>query len=157
MELEKAVKKWDQVAQPIQVSARSRGIRHDLSHEVAGKIRSLAVELCNKHGLLDISERLTALQQEVFAEVDRLVEQSEEDFTALSSLASDVNVQREKPRSPKPVASSISRTPMLGSSVTEWFRGLVELVGVLIGIIWYCIVLGVLIWMLGAFIWELYT
>ena len=82
-QLEEVVKNWDRVAQPIQVSARSRGTSHGLSHEIAGEIRSLAVDLFNEHGLLDISKRLTALQQKVFAEVDRVVEQSEEDATAL--------------------------------------------------------------------------
>ncbi|MDE2916649.1 MAG: hypothetical protein OXM00_05425 [Paracoccaceae bacterium] len=85
--LEKVVKNWDTVAQPIQISTRSRGLSHDLSHEVAGEIRGLAVELFNKHDLLDLSKRLTALQQEVFAEVDRVVEQSEEDASALDGIA----------------------------------------------------------------------
>ena len=56
-QLEKVVKNWDRVAQPIQVSAHSRGTGHSLSHEVAGEIRSLAVDLFNEHGLLDISKR----------------------------------------------------------------------------------------------------
>ena len=86
-QLESVVKNWDTVAQPIQVSARSRGLSHELSHEVAGEIRSLAVDLFNEHGLLDLSKRLTALQQEVFAEVDRVVEQSEEDASALDEIA----------------------------------------------------------------------
>ena len=86
-QLAKVVKNWDTVAQPIQVSARSRGLTHDLSHKVAGGIRSLAVDLFNDHGLLDISKRLTALQQEVFAEVDSVVEQSKEDASALDKMA----------------------------------------------------------------------
>ena len=86
-QLEEVVRNWDRVAQPIQLSARSQGTGHDLSLEVAGRIRSLAVDLFNEHGLLDVSKRLTALQQEVFAEVDRVVEQSEEDATALNKIA----------------------------------------------------------------------
>lgn len=86
-QLEKVVKNWDRVAQPIQVSAHSRGTNHSLSHEVASEIRSLAVELANEHELFDVSKRLTALQREVFAEVDRVVEQSEEDASALDEIA----------------------------------------------------------------------
>ena len=86
-QLEEVVKNWDRVVQPIQVSARSRGTSHDPSHEIAGEIRGLAVHLFNEHGLLDVSKRLTALQQEVFAEVDSVVEQSEEDATALDEVA----------------------------------------------------------------------
>ena len=85
--LEEVVRNWDRVAQPIQLSARSQGTSHGLSHRVAGVIRSLAVDLFNQHGLLDISKSLTALQQEVFAEVDKVVEQSEEDATTLDEIA----------------------------------------------------------------------
>ena len=86
-QLEKVVRNWDMVAQPIQVSARSRGLSHDHSHEIAGAIRSLSVDLFNKHDLLDLSKRLTILLQEVFAEIDRVVEQSEEDASALDEIA----------------------------------------------------------------------
>ena len=86
-QLETVVRNWDRVAQPIQVSARSRGTSHDLSHEVAREMRSLAVDLVNEYGLVDVSRRLTALQQEVFAEVDQVVEQSEEDASTLHEIA----------------------------------------------------------------------
>ena len=86
-QLEEVVKNWDRVAQPIQVSARSRGKNHDLSHKIAQEIRSLAVYLNNEHGLLDLSRRLTILQQEVFAEIDRIVEQLSEDTSALEQIA----------------------------------------------------------------------
>ena len=87
LQLEEIVKNWDRIVQPIQVSARSRGTDHGLSHEIAGEIRSLSVDLFNEHGLLDISKRLTALQQEVFAEVDKVIEQSADDATALNEIA----------------------------------------------------------------------
>ena len=86
-QLETVVKNWDRVAQPIQVSAHSRGTNHSMSHDVAGEIRRLAVDLFNEHDLLDISKKLTALQQAVFAEVDRVVEQSEADASALDEIA----------------------------------------------------------------------
>ncbi|MCY3763102.1 MAG: hypothetical protein OXH50_17790 [Gemmatimonadetes bacterium] len=95
-QLEKMVKNWDTVAQPIQVSARSRGLSHPLSHKVAGKIRNLAVNLFNEHGLLDFSKRLTALQQEVFAEVDRVVEKSEDDVTALNEMEAQTESWKRK-------------------------------------------------------------
>ena len=85
--LEDVVKRWDKVAQPIQVSARSRRIRHDLSYEVAGQIRTLAIKLNNEYGFFDLSKRLTTLQQEVFAEIDEVVEQSNEDASRLDEIA----------------------------------------------------------------------
>ena len=86
-QLEDVVKNWDWVAQPIQVSARSRGTDHDLSHKIAREIRSLAIDLFNDHGLLAIPWKLTVLQQEVFAEIASVVEQSEEDATAFNASA----------------------------------------------------------------------
>ena len=88
-ELARVVKNWDRVAQPAQLSARSRGTSHDPSHKMAKQIRSLAVELCNEHGLLDISRKLTALQQEVFAEVDDVAERLQEDASALDRIAEE--------------------------------------------------------------------
>ena len=70
-----------------QVSARSRGTDHDLSHKIAREIRSLAIDLFNDHGLLAIPWKLTVLQQEVFAEIASVVEQSEEDATAFNASA----------------------------------------------------------------------
>ena len=86
-QLENVVKNWDRVAQPIQVSVRSRGTKHDLSNDVAGEVRSLAIDLFNDHDLLDISRRLTAFQQVVFAEMDSVVERSRKDAAALNGIA----------------------------------------------------------------------
>ncbi|MYG63915.1 MAG: hypothetical protein F4099_00605 [Synechococcus sp. SB0673_bin_10] len=85
--LENVVRNWDRVAQPIQVSARSRGTDHDLSHEIAAEIRSLVFYLLEKHDLLDISKRLTALQQEIFAELDTVVEKLNEDAIVLNKIS----------------------------------------------------------------------
>ena len=85
--LGKVVTKWDTVAQPIQVSSRSRGLAHEASQELAAELRSLAVELTNEYKLIDVSQTLNSLLQRTFAEVDKVVEQSEEDARALDDLA----------------------------------------------------------------------
>ena len=89
-QLEEVVRNWDWVAQPIQVSAQSRGTDHDLSHRIVPKIRSLAFDLFSKHHLLAIPWKLTVLQQEVFAEIASVVEQSEEDAAMLNEFAKRV-------------------------------------------------------------------
>ena len=86
-ELEKVLRNWDFVAQPMQVSCRSKGVRHELSHEVADNVRSLALDLFNTHDMLDTSKRITLLQKEVFAEVDHVLEQSTIDENALKDIA----------------------------------------------------------------------
>ena len=85
--LEAVVRNWDRVAQPIQISHRSRGLDHGPSHDLAAKIRGLAIELFNEHSLLDVSRCLTSLQLEVFAELDKVVEKSEEDAATLEDIA----------------------------------------------------------------------
>lgn len=87
LDLSNLVRRWDAIAQPIQVSARSRGLPHEASETMARQIRDLAISLFNEHDLLDQSRKLTALQQEVFAELDHVVEQLNEDETALEDIA----------------------------------------------------------------------
>ena len=87
--LERVVKNWDYVAQPIQVSFRSRGLNHELSHEVAREIRELAIKLFNEHALLEVSKRLTGIQQEVFAEIAKITEQLDDDAARLDEIAEE--------------------------------------------------------------------
>jgi len=81
------VKNWDTVAQPIQVSTMSRGLAHDASHRVAGTVRDLAIHMFNEHGMLDFSQQLTNMLQEVFAEVVEVAERTAEDADALDGIA----------------------------------------------------------------------
>ena len=99
LNLGSVVKNWDLVAQPIQVSARSRGLDHALSREVGRELRDLAVDLFNEHGLLEISQQLTKLSQEVFAEVDGLVEQAEKDAATLDEIAERIEEHSIKEKS----------------------------------------------------------
>jgi hypothetical protein len=82
-------KNWDTVAQPIQVSMRGRGLRHEPSFEVAAEIRGAAVHLVNAHGHVETARRMTNLLSEAFAEVDEVAERSEEDAAALDQIAED--------------------------------------------------------------------
>ena len=77
--LEQVLRNWDDVVQPIQLSYSTRGLAHELSRKVAGRVRELAVELYNESNLLDVSIKLTAVQRAVFAEDERIAEQAEED------------------------------------------------------------------------------
>ncbi|MDT0619941.1 hypothetical protein RM531_15845 [Salinisphaera sp. P385] len=81
------VKNWDVVAQPIQVSVRSRGLIHEASESMARLVRDLAVWLYNEHNQLDLAKRLTDLQHQVFAELDHVIEQVSEDAAALDDIA----------------------------------------------------------------------
>ena len=85
-QLIQVVKNWDTVAQPIQVSAKSLGLDHDASERIAWLTRGLAVHMFNKHGKLDLSQQLTSMLQEVFAEVGKVAERTYEDADALENI-----------------------------------------------------------------------
>jgi hypothetical protein len=87
-QLSKVIKNWDTVAQPIQVSTRSRGMNHNASYQVAALVRGLAIYLTNELKLTGHSRRLTSLLQDVFAEVDKIVDQTTKDLLALDKVES---------------------------------------------------------------------
>lgn len=97
--LEVVVKNWDIVAQPIQVSNKSRGHDHNESIQVAALIRSLAIHLYNDYGKLELSQKLTSLIKSVFAEVVDVAERASEDESALEEIAENqriINLENKK-------------------------------------------------------------
>ncbi|MCA1856429.1 hypothetical protein LE190_10925 [Massilia oculi] len=84
--LEQVARNWDSVAQPIQVSAKSRGTDHEPSTEIAQSMRSLGIALFNEHEMLEQAQRMTALLQELFAELPEVVERLEADAETLDDL-----------------------------------------------------------------------
>lgn len=84
--LEKVARNWDRIAQPIQLSARSRGTDHIPSHNLAYAIRGLAIKLNNEHGMADQAHRLIGLTQALFAELPEVAEQLKEDAAAIASI-----------------------------------------------------------------------
>ncbi|MGY6630393.1 MAG: hypothetical protein ACXIUL_05220 [Wenzhouxiangella sp.] len=84
--LDAVARNWDKVAQPIQLSAKARGIDHEASRDLAYEIRSLAIDLFNTHDMLSQSQRLTALLQELFAELPEVSERVEQDADALADI-----------------------------------------------------------------------
>ncbi len=86
-QLIQAVKDWDAVAQPIQVSTKGLGQDHQASRQVAGLVRGLAVHMYNKHGKLEFSQQLTNMLKAVFEEVVEVVELVTQDADALGEIA----------------------------------------------------------------------
>ena len=104
-QLLEAVKEWDTIAQPIQLSKKSRGERHTASFEIAWRVRGLAIYLFNEYGKLDFSQQITNMLKEVFAEVIEVEERIMEDLEALEKQAhitksfkkfEEINTQVEK-------------------------------------------------------------
>lgn len=84
--LDAVARNWDKVAQPIQLSAKARGIDHEASRDLAYEIRSLAIDLFNTHDILTQSQRLTGLLQELFAELPEVSERVDQDADALADI-----------------------------------------------------------------------
>lgn len=84
--LDAVARNWDKIAQPIQLSSKARGIDHEASRDLAYEIRSLAIDLFNKHDMLTQSQRLTSLIQELFSEVPDVADRVEEDADALADI-----------------------------------------------------------------------
>ena len=84
--LDAVARNWDKIAQPIQLSSKARGIDHEASRDLAYEIRSLAIDLFNKHDMLAQSQRLTGLIQEIFAEIPEIADRVEEDADALADI-----------------------------------------------------------------------
>lgn len=94
--LDVVVRNWDNVAQPIQLSAKARGIDHEASRDLAYEIRSLAIDLFNKHDMLMQSHRLTGLITEVFAELPEVSERVEQDADVLADIFQERKKEADK-------------------------------------------------------------
>lgn len=84
--LDAVARNWEKIAQPIQLSSKARGMDHEASRDLAYEIRSLAIDLFNKHDMLAQSQRLTGLIQELFSEVPEVADRVVEDAEALADI-----------------------------------------------------------------------
>ena len=132
-QLIQAVKEWGTLAQPIQLSKRSRGERHTASFEVAWRVRELAIHLFNEYGKLDFSQQITNMLKEVFTEVIEVDERITEDLKALENQAhvkksfekfEDIEAQVEKLKAASDAKQSdYTLTPMVNQliqTVKSW-------------------------------------
>lgn len=97
-EIERALRAWDVLAQPIQVSLASRGMSHPPSDEIMRDTRNLAVFLINKHGVvfLEVAQSLTKTLRKVFAEMEPITELLDKDAATLDGIAAKVRTARPR-------------------------------------------------------------
>ena len=93
-QLIEVVKNWDSVAQPIQVSMRSRGLTHKASVRVASVVRNLTVRIYNENKKLHLSLKLIEMLEGVFAEVREIAEITAGDKKALDKIAEQSGFDR---------------------------------------------------------------
>ena len=85
---------WDSIAQPIQLNAKARGVDHEPSSELAYLARGVAIELFNKHKMLDSSMKISAALKELFAELPEVHERVVEDSRVLDGHKTDADQER---------------------------------------------------------------
>lgn len=97
--IDKTVRNWDAVAQPIQVSRKSCGLDHKMSTDLAHTIRGLGIDLFNEHNMLEAAQQITETLQVVFAELPEVVDRLEEDVSAIDGIVFDrAEAKREEER-----------------------------------------------------------
>jgi hypothetical protein len=79
-------KNWDLLAQPIQICAKAQGLKHKKSFDITGWIRELSGYLYNEYDQLELALQLTIMLQEVFAEVEEIVEMLDRDVQILRQI-----------------------------------------------------------------------
>ena len=88
-QLASVLRRWAHVAQPIQIVAKSRGQRHELSDALADNIRDVSLFLWKTHEMLPPIQSLNALMLETFADAPVVTEQLRNDQKAIDELAED--------------------------------------------------------------------
>jgi hypothetical protein len=84
--VDKVVQSWARVAKPIQVSMKSRGLEHKHSLQIGYAIRSLGIDLFNKHDLLPQAQRTTGLLLKFFGDMPEFKEKVQTDAATLEGL-----------------------------------------------------------------------
>ena len=86
-ELLQIVKDWNVIVLPIQLKKNRQGLRHDASHDVANRVRQLAIFLFNEYDKLDLSQKILNALQEVFTEIPTIAERITADLDTLNKIA----------------------------------------------------------------------
>ena len=83
---------WNYVARPIQVSAKTLGLKHKLSQNIAEIVRNLAIDLFNNHEKIDLAKKITEILQESFVELIEIAEMLQDDAIRLQEISDDIKI-----------------------------------------------------------------
>lgn len=81
--IEELVKRWFNVAHPIQLSKKSRGLEHDVSRELAQAIRGVVIHIVNEHKMFEEASSIMLLLKGVFGELPEISHQLDQDLETL--------------------------------------------------------------------------
>ncbi|MDT3848343.1 MAG: hypothetical protein RPT12_15605 [Vibrio anguillarum] len=94
-ELIRVLRNWDLVAQPIQILYMSQGLKHEMSNNLAYKVRNLSLKLFNEYDYVKLTQRLTHVLQEIFEEDFEFKERSEKDLSDIDDILHDRELAEE--------------------------------------------------------------
>lgn len=80
---------FDEMARPIQLSMKQRGLEHQGSKDIAYVARGLAIDLLNKAKKEELSEKLMKKVQELFIEIPSVEERVSADLQDLKEIQED--------------------------------------------------------------------
>ena len=85
------VRKWDVLAQPLQLKSQANGIPHEISERLGSSLRNLALFLHNEKGVTKEALNLVNAMKSVFAELGELSELFDSDSETLNVLLKEQN------------------------------------------------------------------
>lgn len=86
---------WSKLAKPIQVSLKARGLEHELSRTLALEVRSLCVDLCNKHGMFEIVNEFTMRLRNIFGDLPEIRQTLRDDSNTIKDILKERDKQRK--------------------------------------------------------------
>jgi hypothetical protein len=84
--LSSALAHWIALLRPVQTYEAFRQREDEAAGEMLGKVRAVALELCNTHGAFESAGRITAILSAIFGHLPRAAEQLAEDAKRLAAL-----------------------------------------------------------------------
>ena len=81
------VRDWGIIADPIQLNKNRQGLRHNASHNIADRVRQLAIHLFNEYDKLNFSQKILNALQEVFTGIPAIAERITADLETLNRIA----------------------------------------------------------------------
>jgi len=90
------LEKWDAVAQPIQILARSKGTDEELSSTLARNIRDFNITLSNEYSLHKEAKLITEVMSRLFAELPQLSDVVKTDISQLDGIIDDAEKKKKE-------------------------------------------------------------
>jgi hypothetical protein len=129
------VRKWDIVAQPIQLNAKSMGIDDDLSIGVARSVRSLGIDLFNEYNYLVLSKMIADTLKELFAELPDIFERINEDIRQLNQIEEEEKQRLDSLKYTAEIGIIFKNTLHITSDAITW-KGERYPIKTILGITW---------------------